>query len=519
MKRGRKQTVFDFGRNTNPDGFTSNRACSKGTGTRFNDHSWYNVAIRFLSAILICVGVALLFSGNTELFAQDIPSQKMDIEDVKHALNDRLGKGINPNGWRNFIIMTTGFAIIGGVVLVVFLLERHYHFSVRKESYNNPRHLFRELCSTHEFSRKQSRLLSKVAKELQLENPLLIFVEPKYLNNAIEENIIPGLTEDLKNIYHELYNDELVSKTEMNKHESSWFAWTEVSDNPNAAELVRETKRTSDTQGSGVHKVQDTWNPSMFDEINRIATGSNFHAATPLKEPHTKSQKDKEDYENVSGIATVTYHQTAPPDLHKTQNGQTANINEARNSTSTISANNSYKPQYPDAVDAVGMTESNNTNANSTNNTNDINNADISNSNNNASGLACLTPTSTGSQILSTLLSSVSDVSSELAASSIRNHLTRSLSLTPSSLREVKYNPDKKEIDAFSKELEQFDNALGNINQDGNQESNNSDESSRQILEERKPVPRKKITANFTLDQSKPKLIVESIDFDDYLNK
>ncbi|MGL6196717.1 MAG: hypothetical protein ACRC2T_18040 [Thermoguttaceae bacterium] len=264
---------------------------------------------RLISVLMLCASVAFFSSSNAFLHAQDSDSNQLDIKSVQHALNESLGQGKHVNGWRNFFILTSSFAAIGVIVFALFILEKRYNVFEYKKSYNSPKGLFFELCAAHEFSRKQSKLLEKIAKELQLDNPIQLFIEPSYLVTAIDENLVPKSIVEIRRIYDDLFSDEMVSKTGIVGQDSSWFAWTEIADNPHAAELVREKKPTSNRQVPG---VQDSWKPSLIDEINLIASGKTHVTETkykPTGPKPTESDKPGKKYtSDDSGTATIAYN-------------------------------------------------------------------------------------------------------------------------------------------------------------------------------------------------------------------
>lgn len=57
----------------------------------------------------------------------------------------------------------------------------------KRDSYDDPQELFRELCRVHEIRREESQLLRRMADELELETVLLLFVEPSYYETALND--------------------------------------------------------------------------------------------------------------------------------------------------------------------------------------------------------------------------------------------------------------------------------------------------------------------------------------------
>ena len=78
-----------------------------------------------------------------------------------------------------------GFLLILAVGLVfadLFLRRRS------KTGIDNPRYLFTELARAHELTRIERQFLTDFADESNLEDPLPLFVEPKYFLSALDDD-------------------------------------------------------------------------------------------------------------------------------------------------------------------------------------------------------------------------------------------------------------------------------------------------------------------------------------------
>ena len=98
---------------------------------------------------------------------------------------ERLGDGFRGHRAR----LDTTESVIGVLVIVVIfaaliILARYGLRDDKDRPTNNPWQLFWELCRAHGLSRRESRLLCRLAKERKLSNPGDIFVDPRFFDTS-----------------------------------------------------------------------------------------------------------------------------------------------------------------------------------------------------------------------------------------------------------------------------------------------------------------------------------------------
>ena len=372
--------------------------------------------------ILLIAGGGLLFlSGSPSVtVAQQRQSESsggMSYDDAAGSIRDAFGSSSNrPSNMTGFTVSNILFMVIAGCVIVglfvlLLFVERFYHTSQTKNGYYSLRQLFRELCKAHNFTSFQQTILQNIARELQLKNPAVLFIEPKYLDLAITESVGRYPPETVRQIFNALFGSGTRTTGSGNEEDNTWFAWTKVMDNPDADQLKKEDAELPQTQ---------LWDASVWEDVQQNVKGTSqekadaysqvpIYQSPPLREEVQKRERTA--YHNTDPSLTPFGTTLAPPESDR-----------------TVQEKPVYKPRYPETQDAL---------------------VHESPGGNNPSTIGDQktpppptpqhqTPPSAGAQILSSMLYSVSDVTNELAYSSIRNHLTRSLSLSPQTFGEMK---------------------------------------------------------------------------------
>ena len=79
-------------------------------------------------------------------------------------------------GWGSVgIIAAVAIAIIAAIWLTI-----HYFQSQQQHAQNSPWRLFTDLCALHELTRRQRHVLTRLARQYQLAQPAVLFIEPKW---------------------------------------------------------------------------------------------------------------------------------------------------------------------------------------------------------------------------------------------------------------------------------------------------------------------------------------------------
>ncbi|MFV2066825.1 MAG: hypothetical protein ACC645_07560 [Pirellulales bacterium] len=123
-----------------------------------------------------------------------------------------------------------GLAILACVVAGAILLTRMLTREERLRRTNNPWALFRSLCRAHQLQRPEVRLLRRVARAQQLDQPARLFLEPEWIriprdnprfrhDITMLEQLGQQLFADLEGLCGIRTDDEIPNDERMTKHE------------------------------------------------------------------------------------------------------------------------------------------------------------------------------------------------------------------------------------------------------------------------------------------------------------
>ncbi len=377
----------------------------------------------FVAAIVLMVagGGLLFFDGPPSVVAAQLRQQEdrpnsLTNNAVRRAFSDQFGR--NPNRASNTMLLIYAGCFAVGITITLICVERYYRSRSTKDGYYSKGQLFRELCKAHEFNQYQQTVLRSIAKELQLNNPAALFIEPKHLELALIEPVVRYPQESIRQIFNELFSSGDASVGLPEEEHNSWFAWTNVTNNPEADQLKKEVKkeeaRPAEAESPTDMPQTQQWDPSMWEEVQRAALG--MARAKKGGSPHAAEMFSSE-------LSQAPIYQSPPlrkdveereKTAYHSSDQKTVSLVPHKEPERTPSERTGYKPRYPDTQNAARQTV----------------------------GEESATPSvprpGPGAQILSSMLHSVSDVTDELTFSSIRNHLTRSISLSPQSFGEMK---------------------------------------------------------------------------------
>lgn len=222
-------------------------------------------------------------------------AQERSLRIAEEAFRGKFGnRASRPSN--SLIIIIAGSVLIF-LVLALFLGDRYFRRFKIKDGYYNRNSLFREICHAHHFTKHEQKVLWDIAKMLRLENPLDLFVEPKYLEQIVSKRSSEFPLETLRNIFTELFNDGgVVKEVGISQTNDSWFPLTFVAKNPDVQELVYSKGSGAGTSAKAMDQDQDTtqvWDPSFWNEINLIGNGQ---PTARSEEPQTKAKKEADEF-------------------------------------------------------------------------------------------------------------------------------------------------------------------------------------------------------------------------------
>lgn len=116
------------------------------------------------------------------------PRPKAD-EETTQALRQGMGKGFMTGFSDGNLYLYLGFFVILFTVIVGLV---YYDANYRQHHSNleNPWIVFRELCKAHQLTWTEAKFLKKLAVELDLDDPLPLFIEPRYFVGALENKAL-----------------------------------------------------------------------------------------------------------------------------------------------------------------------------------------------------------------------------------------------------------------------------------------------------------------------------------------
>ncbi len=136
-----------------------------------------------------------------------IPVEK---EDVFTSISSTFQGASNRGPLARFV----GFALLAAVFAgcgVYVYYSRYVWGRMAKDSYDDPRALFRELCRVHDLDRDEQKFIRRFALDMEIEDTLLVFIDPLFFDMAIHDRLfsddIPLLRRLRTRIFGRFEND------------------------------------------------------------------------------------------------------------------------------------------------------------------------------------------------------------------------------------------------------------------------------------------------------------------------
>lgn len=455
---------------------------------KINGSLFCSLSLGLLFLLFLCA-----FVSSNHLLAQG-PS--FGIEDVSQTLRNRLGRTPNSINETTFLLIAT--AVLGTIIFLIWLYYQYYGRRHIKGGFHSERELFNELCQGHQLTREQQTILRRIAKELKLSAPSVLFIEPKYLERALYDRVVPYSTPSLQELWMTLFGEVDFEVGTQGGLSTSMYSWTSISDRLQATEvysarddvgrqtattLLRSVPKEVSEQQSGTEAGTGTWDSEFWSDIEKgqetqkgerkdggniegetmtqehseLRLASHFApvlAVPPLREEVLKTdQRAYHASETVSsarivpprgsGLEKTTYKPQYPESSEKGPSNTNANTSTNRNSQppdssqggTSVSTSNSLKEPLRNGSSVKNSTSSQELQRS------------VNRSYNTEEPLNDFRQTkiqenpTVGTRVFSSLIQSMSQVSEELTACSVQNLLNRPVSLSPKSLQEMKVNP------------------------------------------------------------------------------
>ncbi len=151
--------------------------------------------------------------GGRNIFEKSTSSESSP-PNADEAIRQRFSE-ISENFGSNFsVVYYIAFFVFLAAVVGILV---YYDLMVRRKNgpdYDNPRVLFRELCATHRFTAAEKRFLKNLAEDLDLEDPLPLFIEPSYFVQALEDARFDASGQMLRYLLGKLFDIKVAAATQ-----------------------------------------------------------------------------------------------------------------------------------------------------------------------------------------------------------------------------------------------------------------------------------------------------------------
>ena len=87
-------------------------------------------------------------------------------------------KAPKPGDWSFGWASVASIATVALAIVVCLWIITTYLATERQRNKHSPWRLFTDLCKAHKLSRRERRMVHRLAQELQLDQPAILFVEP-----------------------------------------------------------------------------------------------------------------------------------------------------------------------------------------------------------------------------------------------------------------------------------------------------------------------------------------------------
>ncbi len=121
---------------------------------------------------------------------------------------EHLGSRIRPDdGTRASQGLVTVLAVATVVIVALWLLSRFTRLRENRHKHS-PKLLLKELTRAHRLSGRSIRLMKQVAADAKLENPLRLFVDPKWLEAAQTSDRFRSRQQELASLRVKLFGSK-----------------------------------------------------------------------------------------------------------------------------------------------------------------------------------------------------------------------------------------------------------------------------------------------------------------------
>ena len=96
-------------------------------------------------------------------------------------------------------------AAFGGLVVLLIVLAKLFPSNEKTRKINSPLRLFWALCRTHRLKLSQRWLLWRIARDYELKDPALLFVEPELLDVDMLDKGFAGRAAAINSLHEQLF--------------------------------------------------------------------------------------------------------------------------------------------------------------------------------------------------------------------------------------------------------------------------------------------------------------------------
>ena len=160
----------------------------------------------FFSESVQAQGINMLERSKTSTTRKETSPPKTESEESVR-LKLAMKEGFSTKSYQTGMLKNLGMLLgIATVIISSFLGWQLWQRKRMDKIMNDPMFLVYELNSAHQLSEPEKRLMKELSEKNSLPTPLKLFVEPKYLLDAWENNAFAGSQPTLQQLLSKLFD-------------------------------------------------------------------------------------------------------------------------------------------------------------------------------------------------------------------------------------------------------------------------------------------------------------------------
>ena len=141
--------------------------------------------------------------GGHNLFQGDAPRYEIEGRILRGTSE---GAELNTEETTNHFVSLTIIVVLVAVSLITFFGWQFWRQKRKEREQNDPNGLLKELNNAHQLSEPEKRLMQTLSEKHALSSPLVLFVEPKFLLDALESNAFVSARPSVRRLLSKLFD-------------------------------------------------------------------------------------------------------------------------------------------------------------------------------------------------------------------------------------------------------------------------------------------------------------------------